>query len=210
MIIGIIILLILAIVIILLATTNKEDSNYEYGNDYKYDIFTKHEIKKAGKKGETNFNILVRKVLKENDIHLNNIILSTNGKEIEIDNIIINENGIFIIEVKNYKGKLYGDVDDYKWIKRKISPGGEVFKKEVYNPIKQVKTQTYHLSQYLKNNNIWIWIEPYVYFANDNSPVINQCVIHDEYELDRIIHTKKGKTYKKESIYKALHLLSNQ
>lgn len=101
-------------------------------------------------------------------------------------------------------------MDDYKWIKRKISPGGEVFKKEVCNPIKQVKTQTYHLSQYLKNNNIWIWIEPYVYFANDNSPVINQCVIHDEYELDRIIHTKKEKTYKKESIYKALHLLSNQ
>ncbi len=54
---------------------------------------------------------------------------------------------------------------------KKVSPGGNVFTKEVKNPIRQMKRQTYLLSRYLKENGIWIWISPYTYFINDNSPV---------------------------------------
>ncbi|MCC8016584.1 MAG: NERD domain-containing protein, partial [Clostridiales bacterium] len=119
------------------------------------------EIKYAGKKGELMFRDMILNILHSDDILLNNINLNADGKQTEIDNLIINKNGIFIVEIKNYNGKLYGNADDYEWIKEKVSPGGNVFTKKVRNPIKQTKRQIYILSKYLKNNNIRIWIKGY-------------------------------------------------
>lgn len=166
------------------------------------------EIKNAGNTGEAIFNSRIRGILRGDDVLINNISLSVNGKEAEIDNLIINKNGIFIVEVKNYNGKLFGNTDDYEWTKVKISPGGNAFSKQVKNPIKQVKRQIYILSQYLKENNIRIWINGYAYFINSNSPVNDECVINDISELDRIIHKQQDKVYDEKVIHKAINLLS--
>lgn len=166
------------------------------------------EIKSAGNKGEAIFSNMIRSILRSDDVLLNNISLSVNGKETEIDNLIINKNGIFIIEVKNYNGTLYGNADDYEWTKVKISPGGNAFSKKVKNPIKQMRRQIYVLSQYLKENNVRIWINGYAYFINNNSPVDDECVINDIAELDRIIHKQQDKLYDKKTIHKAIKMLS--
>ena len=166
------------------------------------------EIKNAGNTGEAIFTSRIRGILRGDDVLINNISLSVNGKEAEIDNLIINKNGIFIVEVKNYNGKLFGNTDDYEWTKVKISPGGNAFSKQVKNPIKQMKRQIYILSQYLKENNIRIWINGYAYFINSNSPVNDECVINDISELDRIIHKQQDKVYDEKVIHKAINLLS--
>lgn len=165
-------------------------------------------IKNAGNTGEAIFTSRIRGILRGDDVLINNISLSVNGKEAEIDNLIINKNGIFIVEVKNYNGKLFGNTDDYEWTKVKISPGGNAFSKQVKNPIKQMKRQIYILSQYLKENNIRIWINGYAYFINSNSPVNDECVINDISELDRIIHKQQDKVYDEKVIHKAINLLS--
>lgn len=174
------------------------------GSTYKHE---QREIKYAGNKGEKIFSNMIRTILRSDDVLLNNISLSVDGKKTEIDNLIINKNGIFIVEIKNYNGRLYGNADDYEWIKEKVSPGGNIFTKKVRNPIKQTKRQIYILSQYLKNNNIKIWIKGYTYFINNNSPVEDECVISDIYKLDRIIHEQQNKIYDEKLIHKALSIL---
>lgn len=166
------------------------------------------EIKKAGNRGEKLFTDMISGVLRPNDIMLNNVNIEVDGKQTEIDTLIINENGIFIIEVKNYHGTLSGQIDDYSWTKTKISPGGNVFTKEVKNPIKQMKRQTYLLSQYLKSNNIRIWINGYVFFAYQNSPVYDACVLDNIYDFDRIIHQSQERTYNQKIIDRAVSILS--
>lgn len=165
------------------------------------------EIKSAGNKGEAYFNNMLKSILHNDDVLIKNACLNVNGKEAEIDSLIINNNGIFIVEVKNYNGRLYGDIDDFEWTKEKISPGGNVFYKQVKNPIKQIKRQTYILSQFLKENNIRIWISGYAYFINGNSPVDDDCVINDIDELDRIIHTPGNKLYDDRLIHKVIKAL---
>lgn len=165
------------------------------------------EIKSAGNKGEAYFNNMLKSILRNDDVLIKNACLNVNGKEAEIDSLIINNNGIFIVEVKNYNGRLYGDIDDFEWTKEKISPGGNVFYKQVKNPIKQIKRQTYILSQFLKENNIRVWISGYAYFINGNSPVDDDCVINDIDELDRIIHTTSGKQYDERLIHKVIKAL---
>lgn len=166
------------------------------------------EIKSAGNKGEAYFNNMLKSILRNDDVLIRNVCLQVNGKEAEIDSLIINNNGIFIVEVKNYNGRLYGDIDDFEWTKEKVSPGGNVFYKQVKNPIKQVKRQTYKLSQFLKENNIRIWISGYAYFINGNSPVDDESVIYDIDEFDRIIHTTSGKQYDERLINKAIEALT--
>lgn len=165
------------------------------------------EIKSAGNRGEAYFNNMLKSILRNDDVLIKNACLNVNGKEAEIDSLIINNNGIFIVEVKNYNGRLYGDIDDFEWTKEKISPGGNVFYKQVKNPIKQIKRQTYILSQFLKENNIRVWISGYAYFINGNSPVDDDCVINDIDELDRIIHTPGNKFYDERLIHKVIKAL---
>lgn len=165
------------------------------------------EIKSAGNKGEAYFNNMLKSILRNDDVLIRNVCLQVNGKEAEIDSLIINNNGIFIVEVKNYNGRLYGDIDDFEWTKEKISPGGNVFYKQVKNPIKQIKRQTYILSQFLKENNIRIWISGYAYFINGNSPVDDESVIYDIDEFDRIIHTPGNKFYDDQLIHKVIEVL---
>lgn len=161
------------------------------------------EIKSAGNKGEAYFNNMLKSILRDDDVLIRNVCL----QEAEIDSLIINNNGIFIVEVKNYNGRLYGKSDDFEWTKEKVSPGGNVFYKQVKNPIKQVKRQTYKLSQFLKENNIRIWISGYAYFINGNSPVDDESVIYDIDEFDRIIHTPGNKFYDDKLIHKVIKAL---
>ena len=165
------------------------------------------EIKSAGNRGEAYFNNMLKSILRNDDVLIKNVCLQVNGKEAEIDSLIINNNGIFIVEVKNYNGRLYGDIDDFEWTKEKVSPGGNVFYKQVKNPIKQIKRQTYILSQFLKENNIRVWISGYAYFINGNSPVDDDCVINDIDELDKIIHTPGNKFYDDRLIHKVIKAL---
>lgn len=161
------------------------------------------EIKSAGDKGEAYFNNMLKSILRDDDVLIRNVCL----QKAEIDSLIINNNGIFIVEVKYYNGRLYGDIDDFEWTKEKISPGGNVFYKQVKNPIKQIKRQTYKLSQFLKENNIRIWIRGYAYFINGNSPVDDESVIYDIDEFDRIIHTPGNKFYDDQLIHKVIEVL---
>ena len=144
--------------------------------------------KRAGKIGEQYARFEISKVLWETDALLNNIRITADGKTAEYDNIIINRYGVFIIEVKNHVGILYGNEDDYDWVKVKTTPGGYHYEKTVKNPIKQVKRQIYILSKYLKDNGIKAWIDGYVFFVNHNSPVNSQYVLNTITDIEKAIH----------------------
>ncbi len=145
--------------------------------------------KQAGKYGERVATNLIKEVLYEDEVLLNNVHVSAEGMQTELDNLIINKYGIFIIEVKNYSGELHGEEDDKEWLKIKITPGGNTYSKIVKNPIGQVKRQEYILSRYLKQHGIREWVKGYVFFIEMNSPVRSGYVLDTRRDIDRAIHT---------------------
>jgi hypothetical protein len=74
-----------------------------------------------GKMGEH----LVKKYLKmlgDNYKIFNDIYLDDHGKSVQIDHVVISQFGIFCIETKNYKGKIYGhSYEFYNPIKQNLS-----------------------------------------------------------------------------------------
>lgn len=145
--------------------------------------------KRAGRIGEKVAASLIKEVLTEEDILLNNVHVIADGLETEFDNLIINSYGVFIIEVKNYSGQLIGEEKDRDWLKIKVTPGGNSYSKTVRNPIGQVKRQEYILLRYLKQNGIHEWVKGYVFFVEMNSPVKSTYVLDTRRDIDRAIHT---------------------
>ena len=101
----------------------------------------------------------------------------------------MNNYGVFIIEVKNYKGRLYGNEDDYEWKKYKNDGYGNTFEKDVKNPIKQVKRQVYILAKYLDYYGSRVWVEGYALLIQGNSPVQSTYILSSIDDIDRAIHT---------------------
>lgn len=74
---------------------------------------------------------------------INDLIISDNeGHTSQIDHIFINKYGIWVIETKNYSGKIYGNANSENWL-QVLAYGKE--KNGFYNPVKQNKTHIYRL-----------------------------------------------------------------
>ena len=165
---------------------------------------------RAGRQGEEIADSLIRSVMNEHDILLSNLKISYDGKKAEIDKLIINSHGIFIIEVKNYNGILKGSPDDYIWLQTKVSPGGNIFTKEVQNPIRQVKRQTYILSKCLKEQGIYHWIDGYLLFINNNSPITDKMILCDTKDIYKAIHYNTVDIMSKETVRKIVLILKEE
>lgn len=107
-----------------------------------------------------------------------------------MDCTVVNKFGVFIFEIKNYSGQLIGDEDDYEWQKIKITSSGNMYTKQVKNPIRQLKRQVYLLAHYLQCHRIKAWVEGRVILLHQNSPVDSGYIISSLSDIDRAIHTK--------------------
>ena len=189
-IIVIIFFVIILFIILLLSLSNGEDQK-----------------RIAGKEGELQAKKLLNHYLNENDLLLNNVNISIHGRNTELDYVVINNNGVFIFEVKNFSGKLVGNEDDQYWNKYKISRGNKEYIKEIRNPIKQLKREIYLLKEYLKYYGVDLWIEGYVLFVNMNSPVESEYTVNDKSEIDDILHLRMNKVLTKNQIEKIMSIL---
>lgn len=156
--------------------------------------------KRAGRMGERIASTVIWEILRDDDILYTNVGITSEGKQTELDNLIINSKGVFIIEVKNYSGELYGDEEGDEWIKIKMTPGGTFYQKTVKNPIKQVKRQIYILSRLLKSNGINAWINGYIFFVQNNAPFDSPYFLKTQHDIDVAIHGNGGNTLRSEEI----------
>lgn len=164
--------------------------------------------KKAGRYGERVAIHLIQEILNEKDVLLTNVKISFEDRETELDDVIINNRGVFIIEVKNYSGTLSGDEDDFEWIKNKETEAGNFYHKMVKNPIKQVKRQISILSQYLRENGVFIWVEGYTFLVENNSPINSSYVLNTQKDIHTAIHLGTNNKITKKTKEKIIKLLS--
>lgn len=165
--------------------------------------------KRYGRRGEKYAVKLIEKVLNEEDYLFVNLDITHNGQKTELDNIIVNRYGVFIIEVKSYKGRLHGEEDDYEWKNYKDDGYGNTFFKEVKNPIKQVKRQIHILAKHLEYYGIRVWVDGYVLLLHDNSPIDSEMILTNSSDIDTVIHTFKRKYLNNQTIEAIKKLLSN-
>jgi len=77
---------------------------------------------------------------------VNNLMFNDGQKSVQIDHIVVNDRGVFVIETKNYSGRIYGDEEGDNWTQ--VLAYGKV-KNKLYNPINQNKGHIYSLKKSL-------------------------------------------------------------
>ena len=65
-----------------------------------------------GKQGERAVNRRIGNTIENEKYVIRDLILTEDGKSSQIDHIVINPRGIFVIETKNYSGVIYGSEMD--------------------------------------------------------------------------------------------------
>ena len=79
-------------------------------------------------------------------LYHNVMVEDENGKTSQIDHIFLCKYGIFVVETKNYAGRIYGDDSQQNWT-QVLNYGNT--KNQFYNPVKQNATHIYRLKDKL-------------------------------------------------------------
>lgn len=116
----------------------------------------------------------------------NNVALNYNGELTEIDSIILSCHGIFVVDVKNYKGVLFGLESDDVWSRTKISKADKSYGGAIKNPVKQVDRKAQIVSNVLYKKGIRTDVEGYVVL-----PMADKVIVDSDKVFLNIIQLKQ-------------------
>ena len=92
---------------------------------------------KRGREGEIRNSDRLERGLDDDYYIINDVDLAFGKKKSQIDHIVLGPNGIFVIETKNWRGKLIGNETDSVWTQVKEDKNGNTIKIKLGNPIVQ-------------------------------------------------------------------------
>ncbi len=106
----------------------------------KHAVFGETIAEYKGERGERNVaRIAERACARTTAVPIKNLCLPwPDGKTSQIDELIVADSGIYVIEVKNYKGWIFGNEKNQYWTQILYTGiRGESIKNRLYNPIRQ-------------------------------------------------------------------------
>ena len=86
---------------------------------------------KSGVTGETYVSRLLSGLPSEYRC-LNDLLIRYKGHTLQIDHVIVSPYGVFVVETKNFRGKVYGSFGDRNWLQ--VMNGK---KRQFYSPVRQ-------------------------------------------------------------------------
>lgn len=119
------------------------------------------------------FNKLYQWVNEPCKFLMNIEVPTKNGKTTEIDLLMIHPTGIYVFEMKHYKGIIYGDKDGEIWTQWFKTQKSNTFR----NPVKQNEYHIKALKEYLGN----IPIYSFIVFTNEEDCTLKVEYAHDDY-----------------------------
>lgn len=131
---------------------------------------TQINILKHGLKGEKKSLKQLSKLPKDYYV-FTDVNIELGDKSSQIDHVVVGYNGVFVIETKNLKGLVKGNSEDRMIRQLKVGKNGGEYSKNIYNPIKQVSTHVYRISELLKREDIRIWVQGIVFFVNEEATI---------------------------------------
>ncbi|MCI9561742.1 MAG: NERD domain-containing protein [Clostridia bacterium] len=224
MVIFIIVCVVILFCVILLTYFTKSSKRKSRKKSYKR-YYCKRSAKWKGNQGE---NIVASKLggtIAGQQYLINDLIISDNeGHTSQIDHIFINKYGIWVIETKNYSGKIYGNANSENWL-QVLAYGKE--KNEFYNPVKQNKTHIYRLRKkigasapvkgvvvFIKADISKVWARN-VYHISKLKKVVwsytDECLTVEQMEeyYSKLLELKQNSTVTKKEHIKNIHKTLN-
>lgn len=139
-------------------------------------------MKRSTKKGDIGEQIVIDELNKDKDSYLINnlILLGENGVSHQFDHILIRNNGVFVIETKNYYGQIKGALEETMWEKSFIKRG-RLVSERFMNPLKQNNAHIRFLKKVLGRD---VPFFNFVVFVNND---VSNLGIYNVVNLDKLL-----------------------
>ena len=138
-----------------------------------------------GKEGENKVKRAIGETIESIQYVINNLTVYNNGNTSQIDHIVINTHGVFVIETKNYSGEIYGQETQREWTQ--VLAYGKV-KNKFYNPVKQNATHVYYVRNIVGDLPIYSLIV----FVQNNTSHINAKGVIPLSKLKKVLSANSG------------------
>jgi hypothetical protein len=135
-------------------------------------FFRKYSGYKRGYEGEDKVSKILSSTLSDEYYLINDIMFSDGCGN--IDHVVLGPNGIFVIETKNYGGKIacHGDEWTRQYTSKKPGRFSRFIHFELGSPSKQAKRNSMRIKRVIESSKTFksrrIWVEGIVVFANQN------------------------------------------
>jgi len=136
-------------------------------------FFRKYSGYKQGYEGENKVSKILSSTLSDEYYLINDIMISDGHGN--IDHVVLGPNGIFVIETKNYGGRIacYGDEWTRQYTSKKPGRFSRFIHFELGSPSKQAKRNSMRIRRLIESSKTFksrrIWVEGIVVFANQNA-----------------------------------------
>lgn len=137
-----------------------------------------------GRQGERKVRNILKKFHKTGGRSFNDLLLPNERGTGQLDHVLVTNHGIFVIETKNYSGKVIGKADESRWTH--VLPGRKQHGEPMLNPLMQNSTHISTLRGVLKGVG-------YV-------PIYNIVVFADQCEIQNPIKDVVNMSYLKGAI----------
>lgn len=148
----------------------------------------------AGLRGEYEVSRVLGKTRKGKRYVLYDYLLQSGQSSSQIDHIVIQENGVFVIETKNYAGLILGNADSQNWTQ--VLDHGRI-QNTFYNPVKQNETHVSRLKLLLPKG---IPVFSLVVFVQNNVDGIDAAQVIPLSRLSEALAERRGVTLSKEEM----------
>lgn len=128
-------------------------------------LMGKRKALRSGLRGEDDTQNLLAS-LPEDYYVLGDLQLQVGSERSQVDHVVVGPTGVFVIESKNHNGYIEGNENDHDVIQHKTGRKGGQYKKKMYNPVKQVGTHVYRVSEVFRREQIPVWVRGLVFFSN--------------------------------------------
>ena len=141
-----------------------------------------HSAEQAGEQGERTVRWYIGDTVEGRQYVLNDYIVAKGQFSSQIDHIVINPRGVFVIETKNYTGYVFGSDAQKQWT-HVTNYGKE--KVPFYSPVKQNETHVKKIRQIAGN----VPVRSLVVFVQNNTENIRSSCVIPLYDLHNALNT---------------------
>lgn len=141
---------------------------------------------------------------RETHVVFNDFMIKDGDHTAQIDHIVVNKKGVFVIETKNYAGSIYGTADQREWTQ--VLAYGRV-KNKFYNPLKQNAVHIYRLKKFIGES---VPVYSAVIFVKNNGGKIRSNEIIPLHNLKKYINDRFEDKLGYEQIAETAENIKNQ
>lgn len=135
-----------------------------------------------GKDGERKVAKFLSKKKPPKRFVFNDSIFGNRDSSVQIDHIVIQRNGVFVIETKNYSGVIIGRDEEVNWT-QVMEFGKKTY--SFYSPVRQNESHARFLTSILPKG---VPIYPIVVFIQNNAEYVKSRYVYNFYELNKALN----------------------